>query len=264
MSAATSSRRAMIIVAFLAALLPASRFTDAEGAARAGKKVAQPTAEQVLERYAQACGGRAAFDSVRSRVSMGAYEVGGLALTGKLESYWSAPASFYQRVEVPMAGAVEFGVRDTVCWKRTPGQPAQPLAGEEKRNVLATMNPFPEIAWRQSFRTVRAAGVDSVEGRPAFRVELTDHAGTVVLVDFDQETGLLVRRSTPAASADVPPAIELHSDYRAVGGIRVPFRLVQLTGGRTITTTWESIDINVPLPPSRFDTPAEVKAGREH
>jgi zinc protease len=264
MSPLVWSRRGALAVALVAFVLLGARSVDAGNAARSSKKApAQPTAEQVLERYVQACGGRAAFDSIRSSVSYGTVEVGGLALTGELESYWNAPNSFYQVINLSMVGPVEFGVRDTVCWKRSGGQPAQLVTGNERRDVLAQVNPFPEITWRRSFRSVRTVGVDTVETRPAFRVELIDLEGNVSFADFDQETGLLVRRSTPAAVTGSPLSIELRSDYRAVGGVRVPFRLVAQTGKNAITTTWDSIEFNVPLPPSRFEPPAEVKAVRE-
>lgn len=263
MSPFFSNRRGVLVVALLAFMLPGVRSVGAGNAPRSSKKaVTLPTAERVLERYVQACGGRAAFDSIRSSVSYGTVEVGGLALTGELESYWSAPNSFYQLINLSMGGPAEFGVRDTVCWKRSGGQPAQRVTGNERRDVLAMANPFPEIDWRQSFRSVRAAGVDTVETRPAVRVELIDLAGNVSLGDFDQETGLLVRRSM-AASADVPPSISFYSDYRVVRGVRVPFRVIVKTGQRAITTTWETIEFNVPLPPSRFEPPAEVRAVRE-
>ncbi len=265
MSRFVSSHRGALILALAASMLMCARCADAGNAARATKKApAQPTAEQILERYVQACGGHAAFDSIRSRVYHGTVDLGLPGLTGDMESYWSAPSSFYQRIQFSaMPGASEFGMRDTLVWTRNPGQSAQRVTGDQKRDVLAASNPFPEIAWRQSYRSVRAAGLDSVDARPAFRVELTDLAGHASFADFDPETGLLVRSTTPAGSGGIPSAIALPSDYRAVGSVRVPFRLVEKTGERTITTTWEEIQFNVSLPPSRFEPPAEVKAGRE-
>ena len=78
---------------------------------------------------------------------------------------------------------------------------------------------------------------------------------------FDQETGLLLRivRFAPSPIGRVPTQLDF-GDYRAVNGVKMPFRLTfaWLDGRDAIQLN--DIKINVPIDEKIFGTPEEVKA----
>jgi hypothetical protein len=79
---------------------------------------------------------------------------------------------------------------------------------------------------------------------------------------FDKDSGLLVRlvRYTATAIGLNPVEID-YSDYRAVGGVKMPFHwTVSWTDGRS-TTELSSVQPNVPIDPTKFAKPAAATRG---
>jgi hypothetical protein len=50
------------------------------------------------------------------------------------------------------------------------------------------------------------------------------------------------------------------SDFRDVGGVRLPHRIRQVAAGQELVTTVESIAHNVEIPAGQFDLPKEIQA----
>jgi len=72
---------------------------------------------------------------------------------------------------------------------------------------------------------------------------------------FDPATALIVRQRYRVAAAGAVPADteEEFSDFRDVGGIKVPFSaVVRVNGAITIKRVVRSVEYNVPLDPALF------------
>jgi hypothetical protein len=76
---------------------------------------------------------------------------------------------------------------------------------------------------------------------------------------FDQDTGLLMRqvRYTASPIGRIPTQID-YSDYRAVNGVKIPFKWeVTWTDGReTFQLDLKQVQANVAIPDARFAKPA--------
>jgi hypothetical protein len=78
---------------------------------------------------------------------------------------------------------------------------------------------------------------------------------------FQKKSGLAVKTTTVVSSAMGEAPVEmLASDYKNVGGVIAPTKITQKLGGQEVTFTIQDVKINQPMPPSRFDPPAEIKA----
>ena len=89
-------------------------------------------------------------------------------------------------------------------------------------------------------------------------VQGTGPGGTLVTLYFDVDSGLLLRevRFSKSPIGRIPTQIDF-SDYREVGGIKMPFRLVfaWLDGRDSIQL--DKITVNAAIEPSKFSKPAE-------
>ena len=91
-------------------------------------------------------------------------------------------------------------------------------------------------------------------------VQGTGPRGTLVTLDFDNESGLLLRmvRYGNSPIGRLPTQID-YADYRDLGGVKLPFRMTfaWLNGRDAIQLN--EVQTNVPIDAARFGRPAPVK-----
>src|SRR5579863_2355202 len=92
---------------------------------------AMPTADQVLDHYVNAIGGRAAWTKLNSRVSKGTIEIPSMNnLRGSVEIHEKAPNSML--AVITLGGAVfEQGFDGTTAWSDDPQNGLRVLSGAE-------------------------------------------------------------------------------------------------------------------------------------
>src|SRR5205807_2426503 len=71
---------------------------------------------------------------------------------------------------------------------------------------------------------------------------------------FDAETYLLLRFGNAESSVT-------YSDYRDVGGIKLPFTIIQESTNSKLVTTVRELKINAPIDDARFAEPPPPKTG---
>jgi hypothetical protein len=104
-------------------------------------------------------------------------------------------------------------------------------------------------------------GSEDVEGKPAWKVEMTPKEGKPETFYFDKETMLLVRTTaTITTPLGEIPVDALMGDYRAVDGIQTPFTLTQKAMSQVIVMKFDKVQYNARIAADRFDLPPAVKA----
>ncbi len=220
-----------------------------------------PKAETILDRYVDVTGGKAAYEKCKNRVSRGTLEVPAANLKGTVTIYHAAPDKMYSVTEIPGIGPVLEGCNGEVAWEHNPMMGPRLKEGSEKATALREAVFNAELNWRKIFKKAETVALEDVNGKPAYKVELTPAEGNAEIRHYDKESGLLVK-STFALSTkmgDIPVEIVL-SDYKETGGIKVPQKATQTVAGQTVVLTFESVEHNAELPADRFDLPPEVKA----
>lgn len=219
----------------------------------------QPTAEQILDKYLQALGGAAQVAKLTSLVAKGTY-------TGFDTDFAKVPIDVYAKpglrttVVHTLAGDNTTVYDGKEAWVAAVDKPVplMPLTGGDLESARADAGlAFPAQIkqqfsnWRSGFPPI------TIEDKPVTVIEGTTPGGSSVKLYFDKATGLLVRqtRYNNTLVGLIPSHVE-YSDYRAVNGVKVPFKWISTWTDGQSTTELSSVQANVPIDAAKFTKPA--------
>jgi zinc protease len=225
-----------------------------------------PTADQVLDHYTQAIGGRAAWLKLNSRVSKGSIEIPAMNnLTGTVEIHEKAPNSMLAVINLGGA-AFEQGFDGTVAWSDNPQNGLRELSGGELDDARREANFYHAIELRKNYTKMTVTGVERVDEHDTYAVEATRAQGSPDKMYFDMKTGLLVRsvnqRNTPDGVTEFTADVD---DYTEVDGVKLPFTVRQTGASATFIIRFTEVHHNLQLTDSQFakppaEPPAETPA----
>jgi photosynthetic reaction center cytochrome c subunit len=222
----------------------------------------QPSADQILDKYQQAIGGGQRLASLTSFVGKGTtVGFGGMGGRGQVEIYAKAPDQRAIRIHYPDhpdRGDVNRIFDGRVGWIATPLTvvPEYALAGGELDGArLDAQLSFPGQI-KQVLGNWRVSTPATLNNREALVVQGNGPRGLVATLYFDKESGLLLRLQRYGTSpiGRVPTQVD-YSDYRDVGGIKMPFRWTfAWLDGRDVFEL-SDIQLNVPIEEAKFSEP---------
>lgn len=166
--------------------------THSPGEGEGAERAKLPSAAEVLDRYLQALGGRAALERVKSRVTRGTL------------------------LHMDLVGA------------GTPKAKAVNRGAEEPFEIVATPTDLQKelkLRDRAADPANRArVGRETLDGKDMLLVRMPGEEGTSLNLYFDPATGLLRRQivSRPTVIGPDPEQTD-YDDYRDVGAVKVPF-----------------------------------------
>jgi hypothetical protein len=114
---------------------------------------------------------------------------------------------------------------------------------------------------KQMFSEMKLEGLEKVGDLQTY-VLVGERAGKPpIRLYFDEQTGLLVRllRFGETALGRLPTQID-YADYRAVNGVKIPFRWTLARPGGRFTIQASEIKQNVPVDDARFVKPPAAPA----
>lgn len=219
------------------------------------------TAEQILDRYVEATGGRARYEKLQSQASTAVIEVQGKNIKSRVEMYQATGGRSYVASELPGAGKMEQGTADGIAWEKSVIRGPRIKSGAELASALREADLRSRIDWRRYYPKVELAGTEIVDVSDCYKVVLTPAEGKPETRYFDRNTGLLVKSSrTVSTQMGEIPAETRFSDYRKVDGILTPFRLEQKLLNMVQVTTIEKLSYDTEISPEKFALPDEIKA----
>jgi len=217
----------------------------------------QPTAERIVERFIEATGGRAAWESMSSLRGFGTIEVSGAPLTGQVAIYQTADG-FRMSVD---AGGVPAQVtvrRGDEAWSLGAGGEVRELTGPELRKVQRDRHFNPLLNPDELYSALTLEGVEQVGEANAWKVRCTprDDSEAADVRFFDVDSGLQVKVIEQGAgpAGAIPTELYLH-DYRAVGDVRIPYRTEISLGRGGVVITMLGMQANTSIPDCLFDRP---------
>jgi photosynthetic reaction center cytochrome c subunit len=221
-------------------------------------------AEQILDKYLQAIGGAAQLAKITSLTAKGTYS-GFDTDFQKVPTEISAKAPNQRSVTNHLTGGDNTAAFDgNEAWLAGADRPVPLIAytgGDLDSARLDAQLCFP-ASIKQAL-TKWTAGFPSVtlDDRAVQVIEGTAPGGTRVKLYFDKQTGLLVRqtRFVDTAVGIIPTHVD-YSDYRAVSGVKMPYKWTATWTDGQSTTELTEIRANVAVADAKFVKPNPVAA----
>ncbi len=207
------------------------------------------TAQQVIEKYINAIGGKENISKIKDKTSILRGSVSGIDVTTVI--YQKLPDKIRQEIN---AGAVDQVIKYD-------GKKAVMIVGENSRNLSgSTLEALKYEAMldfilklNQLKIDLTLSGIEKVNKKDAYKVELKFSSGEVWKQFFDVETGLKVKAtktiSTPQGSF---AQTTYYGDYKALGGVKYPYTIKQTVGPQSLEFKVSSMKVNTGLKDDKF------------
>ena len=215
-----------------------------------------PTADEVLNNYTNAIGGRAAIEKIKSAVIRGTV-ANASGSTGTFEADQIAPDKGYDIMTTQQGTRIRVLNRQR-GWEKT-AFGVNELAGQQLQDVKLSLPLFGNLNLKDQFTKFEVVGTDKIDNHNVDVVKATRPDQKREHLYFDSESGLLLRRVTEMNSKiGLIPEETDFDDYRDVEGVRLPgtIRLSVIdTQNPTSTREIDKIEFNTPIESSKFDKP---------
>ena len=226
-----------------------------------------PSAEDVLNKYMAAIGGKAATDRITSLIVKGTTTTA-TGQTVEYESQQAAPDKGHEAFSLPSdtgrpcAGdsRCEYArvVNGQQGWLKS-GAGVQNLVGQQLADQKLSFPLFGVLRLRDQYSNFRVSGSDKIDDRDVYVISAVRLDGKSERLYFDIESGLLRRRIGYLRTliAMIPQQTDFE-DYREVAGLRVPFTITISyvdAGSLPIVRRFTEIKLNVPVDKLKFEKP---------
>jgi len=217
-----------------------------------------PSADQILDRYVEAIGGRVALDRLTTRSIKGALvSDSGSILT--LEILEKAPNLCLLTATSPKGGVIREGFDGTTAWNAA-GPVVFPASGLEGARIVRDSAFFVDTDVKKRYPRRFVAGPESINGEDAYLVRVGGHGDVSEMLYFSVNSGLLLRRIvlTQTALGRYNEQTDF-SDYREVDGAKLPFTVARMEVNTRCTEKYSEIKHNLPVDDSVFHMPVGPK-----
>jgi hypothetical protein len=216
-----------------------------------------PTADQIIEKYVQALGGKAAIEKLNSRSSKASFEIPAMGASGTVEAYEKAPNKTVAIITIPGFGVIREAYDGKVGWAEDPTMGLREKSGGELADARLEAEFYKPIKLKQLFPTMTVKGKEKVGDKEAYVIEAKPAEGSVEKWYFDTQTGLLIRqdaeRETPQGKV---PSETYMDNYKEVDGVKLPHSVRIVNPMFTLEMKMEEIKHNVAVDDAKFNKPA--------
>jgi photosynthetic reaction center cytochrome c subunit len=212
-----------------------------------------PSPDQVIDNYIQALGGPSAIQKVSSRVAQGSATVGGRP----------TPIDIFEKNPDKRISLMHAGNGDIVTayngqegWLAAPGRPPRDMNRSEIEAAKLDSDLHFATDMKAMFGELRVVAEEKVGDQSTYVVSAARQGQPAVKLYFDEQSGLLVRELRYAESPlGLNPTEIDYADYRAVDGVKTPFRWTVARPNGRFTIQLEQVKQNVPIDDVKFARP---------
>lgn len=219
-----------------------------------GAAAAQPTVQQVYEKYLAAVGGQAAAAKFQTQVLKGTVAQS-QNRNSTFEVTTKSPDRYLLVVETPQ-GSMRRALAGATGWTASP-RGVRALGPSELAEARRAADLFGLVKFAPAL-TMRVVGRRKLNDRDAIVVVDRPSEAVQRRYFFDAETGLLARvvTLTDALLNNLPEQVDFE-DYRDVDGAKVPFvvRVSAIDTFNSYTRTFTEVRHGVPVEDKLFDMP---------
>ncbi|MFY9558512.1 MAG: hypothetical protein WAV47_27760, partial [Blastocatellia bacterium] len=197
---------------------------------------ALPSVDQILDKYVQAVGGKAAIEKQTSRVSKGSFEIPAFGASGTAEIFEKAPNKSVAIINIPGFGVVQEGFDGKTAWSQEPQSGLREKSGPELAAAKIDGEFHKPTKMKQLYPKMVVKGKDKIGEREVYVVEATPVGSTMETFYFDTQSGLILRQDAEREGPQGKQAIQSFlEDYKEVDGVKLPFTIRQVTPAFTLS-----------------------------
>jgi outer membrane lipoprotein-sorting protein len=225
------------------------------------------TADEIIEKTLTAMGGRAALGKLTSRSSTGTMTVStpGGEIAGTIEVLNEAPNKSRTLITLDLSAVGAGPMTLDQRFDGTSGYAIDTMRGNHEitggQLELMKHNTFPTplLDYKERGSKAELSGTEKVGERDAYVLKITPSSGPASRLFVDAQTYLPVKAVT---TVNVPEVGDLEqttelSDYRAVDGVQVPFRIKGSSSVQSFTIVVNKVEHNVKVDEALFSKPAD-------
>jgi hypothetical protein len=208
------------------------------------------TAEQLIENYLTAIGGREKLDAVKTIDQTYSMELMGMSITARIVQ---GDGKFYMNMTAPgmnIMKQVFDGEKGTV---EQMGQ-VTTIEGDDLNSMKDQAILFPERNYKDSSYSLELKGLEDINGAPAYKLSVTKPNGSKSTEFYDKTSFLKLKEiSTAEADGQSMTTTNEYSDYKTVDGVMIP-HTVSISGPMPTPMVMKAqeVRINGDIDPSLF------------
>ena len=221
-----------------------------------------PDAQQVIDDFIKATGGKEAYLSHTSMTVTGSFEMPAMGIVAPLVTYQAVPDHNYTKIESAAIGTIESGSKDGVFWEMSMMGGAKIKEGEEKALAQRTSDMHLWLNWKDYYTGAEITGIEEMEGHTCYVMVLTPKEGKPETSWLDTESKLLIKSAMTLSNEMGDVKVEAYpQDYRKAGDMLIPFTAKQvIMGVQEVLVKMETVEWDKDIPAGTFDIPAAVQA----
>ena len=207
------------------------------------------TPKTIIDAYIKAIGGKKALAEVKD-------------VTTKMNAkFQGVDLSIVTQQKAPDKYAMSFIMGNTVIQKdaydgskgrQSSSQGKTELTGESLDQIKAQARLFIEMQYEKLGYKLKLAGVENIEGKDAYKLEITSPKGLKTTEFYDVSSGLKIREMETAAT-EAGPMVQISDfiEYKEVNGVKFP-STVAVSGAMSMKLVAESILVNQGIKDTEF------------
>ncbi len=225
---------------------------------------ALPTADQIIDKYVEALGGKAAIQKATSRVAKGTFDIPAFGASGTFEAYAKAPDKNITIIDVPGFGVIKQGFDGKVAWEDNPQVGLNEKSGSALARAKLDGDFYREIRLKELYSKITVKRKEKVGDKDAYVLEAVATGVSPETWYFDTETGLLVRADSEREGPNGTTMAQLYfEDYKELDGIKIPYSIRQTTPEFSLSLKFTEVKHNVDIDDAKFAKPAPAPAPAE-
>jgi predicted Zn-dependent peptidase len=209
------------------------------------------TAQSVLKKYIDAVGGEANIAKIKTFTLKGNIKVQGMSLN--LNMSYKIPGKFM--MEMLMNGqTLQKQVLNGDKGKSSGMQGEKDITGDELEKLKMDAELFPEAKYEQSNYKTELKGIEKIDGKDAYVIDITSPTNVLTTEYYSVETGLKLRSisymETP--NGKMPQTTDI-LEYATVNGIQFPKKMKTVMGPQTLDISVDTMEANTDISDEIFN-----------
>ena len=248
----------MLILTILLLSIPfaSQAYSQQPSGGSAGKDTQLSTVDQILDKYVEALGGRAAIEKIKSSRVKGTVEIPAAGVAGTVEFLRKAPNMVLTSVTVNDSVVGRTAFDGNAGWSENIRDGVKALTGEDLIDARTQADFYISVRLRQLYPKMVLDGLEKDGDSEAYVIEATPENGRPVTFHFDKSSGLLVRTDSVVVNQEGQSHSTVYfADYRDVDGVKTPCLIRGVTPLSTIIFKLTDIRNNIEIDGSKFVMP---------